>query len=259
MSRLILTYHSLTDEASEIAVAPSRFSAQVHQLARAGYKFETVSSITEPSDAIRRVALCFDDGFESVARMGLPVLEAAGGVATVFPIVGALGRRARWTDHHRPLISEPMLDAQGLTDLSISGWEIASHGWSHRCLLTISPATARDELRRSRAELEDRLGIPIRGFAYPQGCWSRTVVNLVRDSGYQWACSTLAISPVVRWCRWLLPRVTVGRSTSPIRFRATQVRAARLLRAVLPGRDSVFRSGHRHEEQLDSTTFIDRA
>jgi peptidoglycan/xylan/chitin deacetylase (PgdA/CDA1 family) len=257
VSALILTYHSISDRPSEIAVSPDRFASQIDELVAAGYRFETVSSIIEPSRVRHRVAVCFDDGFQSVVSNALPVLERVGAVATVFPIVGGLGRRAVWSMHYQPLIDEPLLDMAALTHLTICGWEVGSHGLTHRCLLALGPAEATEELRRSRVTLEARLGLPVNGFAYPQGCWSADAVAAVRRSGYRWACSTLAASPFLHWTRWLLPRVTVGASTSALRFRAARVPPARALRVIIPGRDSVLRRGHRHGEGLDSTTFVD--
>ena len=238
-------------------MSAERFASQIDKLVAAGYRFETISSIVEPSRARRRVAVCFDDGFQSVVSNALPVLERVDAVATVFPIVAGLGRQAVWSMHYRPLIDEPLLDTAALTHLATCGWEIGSHGLTHRCLLAFGPAEAAEELQESRAMLEARLGLPVNGFAYPQGCWSVGIVAVVRRSGYRWACSTLAASPFLRRNRWLLPRVTVGASTSAYRFRAARVPPARALRVVIPGRDSVLRRGHRHDDGLNATTFVD--
>lgn len=47
------------------------------------------------------------------------------------------------------------------------GHEIASHGYSHEFVYRQTPAAFRDELRRSRALLEDLVGAPVIGFRAP--------------------------------------------------------------------------------------------
>lgn len=257
MTSLILTYHSISGQRSEIAVSPTIFAAQIDELATAGYRFETISSIGHPRRAARRVAVCFDDGFKSVITAALPVLRSVGAVATIFPIVGGLGLKAVWTMHRQPLIDEQLLDLGDLARLAACGWEVGSHGLTHRCLLALSREEAAKELQQSRAILQARLGVTVNGFAYPQGCWSPEAVEAVRRCGYRWACSTLAVSPFRDSRRWLLPRVTVGASTSELRFRAARLIPPRVVRAVIPGRDSLLRRGHRHDADLDATSFLD--
>ncbi|MGH8639505.1 MAG: polysaccharide deacetylase family protein [Burkholderiales bacterium] len=45
--------------------------------------------------------------------------------------------------------------------------EVQSHGYSHRSLLGMSPATLRAELQRARASVEDASGLPITAFRAP--------------------------------------------------------------------------------------------
>jgi polysaccharide deacetylase family protein (PEP-CTERM system associated) len=48
-----------------------------------------------------------------------------------------------------------------------SGHEVASHGWSHQRVTRIAPETFRDEVRRSRALLEDLSGARVEGYRAP--------------------------------------------------------------------------------------------
>lgn len=49
-------------------------------------------------------------------------------------------------------------------DIQRAGHEIASHGYNHRCIFDITPAEFREDLRRSKAILEDITGAPVIGF-----------------------------------------------------------------------------------------------
>lgn len=66
--------------------------------------------------------------------------------------------------------------------LAADGHEIASHGWSHRSLTALEPAAFRDELRRSKAALEQIAGTPVVGFRAP---------NFSIVPGREWAFDVL--------------------------------------------------------------------
>lgn len=51
--------------------------------------------------------------------------------------------------------------------LAADGHEIASHGWSHRSLTELTPEGFRDEVRTSKALLEQIVGKPVTGFRAP--------------------------------------------------------------------------------------------
>jgi polysaccharide deacetylase family protein (PEP-CTERM system associated) len=48
-----------------------------------------------------------------------------------------------------------------------AGHEVASHGWDHQRVLTMTPATFRNDIRQSKEALEDVIGEPVRGYRAP--------------------------------------------------------------------------------------------
>jgi polysaccharide deacetylase family protein (PEP-CTERM system associated) len=52
------------------------------------------------------------------------------------------------------------------------GHEIASHGYSHRLIINMTPREFSDEIRQSKLLLEDMIGKPVKGFRAP--CFSIT-------------------------------------------------------------------------------------
>ena len=67
----------------------------------------------------------------------------------------------------------------------------AQCGVTHRDLTTLDDATLRDELARSREALSELIGQNVAGFAYPYGRFDGRVARLVREAGYEYACSCL--------------------------------------------------------------------
>jgi peptidoglycan/xylan/chitin deacetylase (PgdA/CDA1 family) len=77
-----------------------------------------------------------------------------------------------------------------VADMHRAGITIGSHTRSHARLTHESPDRIAEELASSRAELERRLGTPVRHFAYPDGGFDPAVVDGVAAAGYGFAYTT---------------------------------------------------------------------
>jgi peptidoglycan/xylan/chitin deacetylase (PgdA/CDA1 family) len=87
------------------------------------------------------------------------------------------------------------------------GIEIGAHSRSHQPLPALSPAERREEIEGSRGDCERLTGRPVRGFAYPYGDRDAETMQMVRDLGFSWACSTHdAVVDPARFDRFDLPR-----------------------------------------------------
>ncbi len=76
--------------------------------------------------------------------------------------------------------------------IASAGHEIASHGYSHRLITELDPHGFRDELRRTRAILENQSGQKIAGFRAPR--WSLSsatpwAFEILREEGYRYDSS----------------------------------------------------------------------
>ncbi len=67
---------------------------------------------------------------------------------------------------------------------------IQSHSFSHRYLTALSPAELREELSRSKAEIEQHVGRPVTLLAPPGGRMPRGLGALARELGYRWVLSS---------------------------------------------------------------------
>jgi peptidoglycan/xylan/chitin deacetylase (PgdA/CDA1 family) len=87
---------------------------------------------------------------------------------------------------HRPLTPGEicMLEEGGLL-------EIGAHTVTHPFLAVHPRSSQRDEIRQSKADLEEVLGHPVTSFSYPHGNYTAETVALVREAGFNCACSTV--------------------------------------------------------------------
>lgn len=219
----ILLYHSLTVHASSAyrpyAVDPARFRAQMELLAGAGYHTLTVHELAAIlADPAREVPpltalVTFDDGFDEVHRVALPILSGLGLTATAYVVAGAVGSTSSWLAGDGEG-GRRLLDWGQIRELDAAGVEIGSHGHTHRQLDVLSGPSAADEVRRSKAVLEDGLGSAVSTFAYPHGYHSSAVKALVRDAGYVAACGVKHALSHAADDRWALGRAVVSAETT---------------------------------------------
>jgi peptidoglycan/xylan/chitin deacetylase (PgdA/CDA1 family) len=101
--------------------------------------------------------------------------------------------------------------------------EIGAHSETHQPLTTLGVNDRRREIERSRAVCETLAGKAIEGFAYPHGDRDTLTADLVRESGFRWACSTHpAALNRDRFDPFNLPRVQALDWTAPELERALQ-------------------------------------
>jgi peptidoglycan/xylan/chitin deacetylase (PgdA/CDA1 family) len=87
---------------------------------------------------------------------------------------------------------------------------IGSHSLDHSLMGKISETEARDQLVRSKLEIEERLQKPCTHFAYPNGSLPDNPSTLLEDSGYQTAVTTkTGITLKDTFNRYLIDRVYI--------------------------------------------------
>lgn len=67
---------------------------------------------------------------------------------------------------------------------------IGSHAVRHLNLDTLDHARVREELAASRTVLQERLGRPVEGIAYPGGTFTDDTKRMTREAGYRYALTT---------------------------------------------------------------------
>lgn len=255
MRDVILAYHSIDGLGSRLSVPPDLFERQIAGLLRRGYTGATVSELLESPAPGPQFAVTFDDGFYSVAQNAFDILAGLGVRATVFPIADGLGKAIRWVDEEGALPPLETMDAGDLRTLATAGWEVGSHGCTHRCHLEVTGEEWKEEATRSRAVLEQATKRKVRGLAYPQGCHDRAAAAALAEVGYAWACTTMPGMASGGGSPYTLRRVTVGRSTSAIRFRMATVAAVQTVRRASPLHRRIADGHHSHGPAIRSTEF----
>ncbi|HYF59046.1 MAG TPA: polysaccharide deacetylase family protein [Burkholderiaceae bacterium] len=223
-----LMYHAIADDIvdaeSGYTTTPAAFEAQMRHLRETGWTTMTVGAVVDAWDRGRAIpertaVVTFDDGFECLHRTALPILREYGIAATAFLISGYLDGMASY-DADLGIRARRMLTREQVRELAAAGLEIGSHTVSHRDLRALGPAELRDELERSRAELEALTGRPVRTFSFPRGLLDRAVHDAVARAGYRAACSTEPGLNDPGTDRYVLRRAEIGVGIGPAAFRS---------------------------------------
>lgn len=221
----VLMYHELSEPGmaawDHLAVSPAVFGRQLDYLRDADYSTLTAGALASllaqgRQAPPRTVVLTFDDGFEDFRRHAVPALAARGFTATVFVTTGWVDEAGRAPAAGRP---GRMLSWSQAAEAVSAGVEVAAHSCQHPQLDQVPVARARDELIASKAVIEDELGIPVPGLAYPYGYSNTRVREIARAAGYYYAYAVRNIMTSPGSDLFALPRLTIHRSTGLSEFR----------------------------------------
>ena len=252
----ILLYHRVIDCPEHpygMCVSPRNFEEHLALLS-ANYRVVPLPSLFSQAPTDRPlVAVTFDDGYADNLENALPLLEAHQIPATFFVTTSCLepGSRywwdelARYPDWKRlhghfmkmgasswatelqrlgspggevkPPYDCALLDRDRVAEMSRHPLvEIGGHTVTHSALPWLPRPSQREELKRSKAALEELTGQPQTCFSYPFGAWSRVTQQEVAAAGYSLAC--VAESDAVRSGsdRLCLPRIVVEDVSAPV-------------------------------------------
>ena len=218
----ILTYHSLDDSGSVISVSPQTFERQMGVLQESAFRGISLAEAVQQRQELgrwpeRTVVLTFDDGYESVFKYAAPTLTRCGFTATVFLVTGYIGGRNDWAESPPRIGEQNILDWEQAAELARAGWDIGAHTCSHPDLRRLDTARVKDEVQKSRVDIEERLKLTVACFAYPYGHVSSVAISAVARE-FEAACGT-ELRRATTESLHVLPRIDMYYLRAPGRMR----------------------------------------
>jgi peptidoglycan/xylan/chitin deacetylase (PgdA/CDA1 family) len=201
----ILMYHRLTEETGShpCSLAVARFRSQLALLRALGYRSVPPRALAGGRRDRRVIAITFDDGYLDTLTAALPLLIEFGFRATCYVVADAVGRTSDWT------APAPLMDWPGLRAWLGAGMEVGAHTRTHPDLTRLADGPLRDEVAGARTRLEDRLGAPVRSFAYPFNRLDARAIEAVAAAGY----TDGVAGPEVHGSPWALCRMDAARGS----------------------------------------------
>ena len=183
---VILMYHRVEDSVKkELAVSKRNFDWHMNYLYRKGYSIismdETHSMISNNAIKGGHIVITFDDGYKDYFTKAYPILKKYNFPSMMYLCPGYIGTTKRyWWD-------------QDEEDVQLMGWEdihklkeerlvaFGSHTIEHADMDQLSMTEIERELIESKSILEQKLGRPIRHFAYPRGIYSSAGREILKE------------------------------------------------------------------------------
>ena len=125
-----------------------------------------------PGGKFKALTMSYDDG--SVDDRRLVNLFNQNGIKGTFNITSG------WLEKPDKIHREELKELY-------KGHEVASHTYSHPTLERCPLTEVVEEIMKDRKELESIMGHPIRGMAYPNGSYSKEIVNLLPSLGIEYS------------------------------------------------------------------------
>jgi peptidoglycan/xylan/chitin deacetylase (PgdA/CDA1 family) len=191
------------------------FKRHLDVIAGRGYRVVSVGELwrlmRSGSDADRRGSITFDDALVRTSREAIPALLERRMGCSMFVATGLMGLP------HPDLDGEMIMTGPEVVELAAAGVEIGAHSVDHPHLDRLQYRDVLDQLRRSRAVLEDLLGKPVTSMAYPYGKASEQTIRAADEAGYELACCCSGPGP---WRALTIPREPIHPSVDDLRLRA---------------------------------------
>jgi peptidoglycan/xylan/chitin deacetylase (PgdA/CDA1 family) len=223
----VLAYHAIRDLADapvvkSYAVPPELFGRHLNLLRRAGFSFvsadEFLHFLYEGGGLPRRpLLLTFDDGYEELLDVVLPMLKERAIPAVVFAVSGFVGGTNAWDE----AIGAPrlrLLDANGLRELARAGVEIGAHSRTHRPLTRVSEEELSGEVAGSVSDLEAGGLRRPRMFAYPEGEYDLKAREATKRAGLKAAFTVRAGRVRPGLSPYEIPRIEIMREDRGLGF-----------------------------------------
>lgn len=215
--RVVLLYHAVG--AGPDACPTDCFAEQVEWLAKNTQVLPLEDLLAGRGDGPLQVAVTFDDGYASVARVAAPIMTRHKIPGTVYLTAACIA----WHEADRRdsdpalghLMGESFMLWSEAQALHAAGWQIGSHGLDHVDMTQLNAAELRHQLEGARALIKQELGAPCPAFAYP---WGRNVAvtrAAVAAAGYSHAAGTIHGPVGAEAPRLAFPRIDVRREYTP--------------------------------------------
>jgi peptidoglycan/xylan/chitin deacetylase (PgdA/CDA1 family) len=164
-------------------VTPQQFERQIQFLLKHDFAILTISDYLTRNKIEKSIAITFDDGYESVFQHAWPILKKYNIPATVFINPAFMGQFNTWDVNLGQRFRH--MDWHHVKQLHEAGWEVGSHGMTHRDLTRLEKTAGKKELNQSIKLIERHLGSCSRVCSYPFGNVDASVADSARALHYK--------------------------------------------------------------------------
>lgn len=239
---------SRTELYNDLVINPEDFERHLQTLVSLGHTFIKPGYIKDIKKINLPTIIYFDDAYLDVYEFAVPILEKYQIKPIIFVPTDLVGGSAHmWSIKERYLLNKQGLINQEIeerirylrsldfktrdseltkgemgdvqvfmnwnkiVELSAKGYEIGSHTVTHTRLNELSVEQIKHELINSKSIIEDHIHRDVSFFSYPGGRVVSESGDIIKDTGYEYAVTTVSGSNVVPLkdnCKYLLKKIS---------------------------------------------------
>lgn len=223
----ILMYHSIelmpkSTIMRSLHVPKKRFKLQMWLLKILGYQglsMRQLQPYLSGEKTGKVIGITFDDGYQNNLINAAPILKKYNFSATCYLVSQKIGLSNVW-DLDKGITQRPLMNYSEIREWLAMGMDIGAHSQSHSDLLKLSNVQVKNEIHKSKVDLENYYNIPVDDFCYPFGRFNSSIVEIVKDAGYITATTMIRGSAKVKSDNLKLPRIPINHHTLPHLFLA---------------------------------------
>jgi len=195
----VIFYHKIGHPSQDVKlknlfVTPENFSRHLRYLRLRNFRSLDCESYLEIREgdaghSSRSILITFDDGFRDNYEVAFPLLKKFGFKATIFLVVGDVGKRVSWEESEEK-VPEDLLTWEQIREMHEYGIDFQVHGFTHRHMDRLNEKELKRELKVAKEVLENKLQKEVRFLAYPYGTYNNLVKRIARECGYCAAFTT---------------------------------------------------------------------
>ena len=174
----VLSYHSISNDNSNISLDLKSFEKQMSFLRNRGYNSINFDEIK--NDQEKKIIITFDDGYKDNLINALPILKKYNFKATCFLITKFIGKNNDWDSSKKDYFKKELLNNNDISEWISNGMRIGSHSHNHKILTNLTLNLIEEDLDISKNFLENKFGFTIDDFCYPFGKVNNSVYQIVK-------------------------------------------------------------------------------
>lgn len=189
----IINYHKVipTFDIGITTRHPDQFYHDLQIIKQLNYQPVTFKDIISASSLPQKpIIITFDDGYEILLDCAIPIMLEFGFRGIIYIPTDFIGQYNNW-DVQWGRYRFKHLNKDQLLELQRSGFEIGSHGISHRPLTTLSAEGLHREIAESKIILQELLQERVYSLSYPFGKFNWQTMKTTSETGYSYGLASI--------------------------------------------------------------------
>ena len=214
----VLMFHNISEiKGEKSSVFYKDFYNQIKYLTNLGYKCVNLRNI-EDNELNKKIIITFDDGYENIYKLAMPILNEFNQKATCFIVKNQINGFNLWDSNRSDYKKYKLMNLDQIHEWDEKGFEIGAHTLDHVNLTKLTTEKKNKQINDPISFFYDKLNISVKSFAYPFGSYDNECIDLLKEN-YKYAVTTKpSLYNQKKFTNYEIPRISINSSTSIFKF-----------------------------------------